>query len=71
MFTKIRKLAAKVTRRRVWWFCRTTLQSWLVQGTLFAVLALSGVGTVSALVSAKVASYAVWAGQVATAARSE
>lgn len=67
----IKKAAAKLTWKNAKWFMVKNGQSWLIQGGLYGVLALVGVGTVSALVSAKVAAYVVFGVQCLNAARNE
>lgn len=58
-----------VTRKNAVWFAKTNLQSWLLQGAVIGVLTLAGFGTVIAVVSAKAAAYAVFAGQCIKAYR--
>lgn len=67
----IQAIRKRVNRKNVTWFARTCGWSWLIQGALYGVLWLSGMGAVSALVSAKGASYAVWFWQLWQQANAE
>lgn len=66
-------LARKLRNRLTWgnarWFARATVLSWLLQGALVGLLAVLGVGTLAAVVSAKATAYVVFLGQCVTAAR--
>lgn len=65
----MRKIRERLTWRNAKWFAKVNVQSWVIQGALVGVLTVAGVGTVAALVSAKVAAYVVFAGQCVQAAR--
>jgi hypothetical protein len=65
----IRKAKEKLTRKNVGWCVRTNVQSWVIQGATAGGLSVAGVAPLSALVTAKVAAYVVFAWQCTAAAR--
>lgn len=67
----LKNLASRLTRKNVRWLVKTNVQSWVLQGALAGGLTLGGVGTVAALVTAKVAAYVVFVGQCYSAAKAK
>ena len=65
----MRSTLKKITRERIRWAIRTHLQSWAIQGAVWGTLAISGASSLVALVTAKCAAYAVFAGQCVRAWR--
>lgn len=64
------KVKSRCTRKNAWWFAKTNVQSWVLQGLVVGLLTVVGVGAIAAMVSAKVAAYVVFAAQCVKAARS-
>ena len=67
----IRTAAARLTRRNALWFLRVNVQAWVIQGALVGLLTVCGLGTLHAMISAKVAAYVVFVGQCLQAARAK
>jgi len=67
----MKRITSKLTRRNLWWCVKVNVQSWILQGALVGLLSVVGVGTVAAIVSAKVTAYVVFAGQCVAAARAK
>jgi hypothetical protein len=63
----IRKTLARCTWKNARWFARVNVAGWIVQGVIFGLLTLIGVGALAALVSAKVANWVVFIGQLVKA----
>jgi hypothetical protein len=63
----IRKALARCTWENAKWFARVNVAGWIVQGVLIGLLTLLGVGALAALVSAKVANWVVFIGQLVKA----
>jgi len=67
----MRRIVSRINRRNAKWFARTCGWSWLIQGTLYGVLSVAGMGSLAAIATAKVTSYVVWLGQCIQHAREE
>ena len=60
----LRKWLRCCTRRRIIWFVRVNVLSWILQGILVGILTVLGMSAIGAVVSAKVAAWIVFAWQV-------
>ena len=68
MKTMLKKAAAKVTRKRIVWVVKVNVLGWVIQGVIAGGLVLAGMELAPAALTAKVANWVVFLGQLAKAA---